>query len=187
MLFYLFSAEELARAARPARLPLDRGPIPRTVDYYLRRTSHGSTLSQLVHAWVLARSDRRQAWQLLPARRSHSDVADVQGGTTGEGIHLGAMAGTVDLLQRGSPAWRPARTCCGSTPCLPDALTGLTFRLRYRQHPDVELSVTHGSLRIGGTGDGATVLPVRVREDDFSVDPRGTLVVALRRPANGGR
>jgi alpha,alpha-trehalase len=30
-----------------------------------------------------------------------SDVADVQGGTTAEGIHLGAMAGTVDMIQRG--------------------------------------------------------------------------------------
>ena len=29
------------------------------------------------------------------------DVGDIQGGTTKEGIHLGAMAGTVDLVQRG--------------------------------------------------------------------------------------
>jgi trehalose/maltose hydrolase-like predicted phosphorylase len=28
-------------------------------------------------------------------------MADTQGGTTAEGIHLGAMAGTIDLLQRG--------------------------------------------------------------------------------------
>jgi len=27
-------------------------------------------------------------------------VADIQGGTTPEGIHLGAMAGTVDQIQR---------------------------------------------------------------------------------------
>ena len=29
-----------------------------------------------------------------------SDLDDTQGGTTSEGIHLGAMAGTVDLVQR---------------------------------------------------------------------------------------
>ena len=29
-----------------------------------------------------------------------SDLADIQRGTTREGIHLGAMAGTVDLLLR---------------------------------------------------------------------------------------
>ena len=30
----------------------------------------------------------------------YSDVADVQGGTTAEGVHLGAMAGTVDAMFR---------------------------------------------------------------------------------------
>ena len=29
-----------------------------------------------------------------------SDVEDVQGGTTREGIHMGVMAGTLDLMQR---------------------------------------------------------------------------------------
>ena len=33
-------------------------------------------------------------------RALNSDVSDVQGGTTSEGIHLAAMAGTVDLVQR---------------------------------------------------------------------------------------
>ena len=29
-----------------------------------------------------------------------SDVADIRGGTTAEGIHIAAMAGSIDLLQR---------------------------------------------------------------------------------------
>jgi alpha,alpha-trehalase len=29
-----------------------------------------------------------------------SDVVDIQGGTTPEGVHLGLMAGTVDVRQR---------------------------------------------------------------------------------------
>ena len=47
---------------------------------------------------MLARGDRRKAWDYFLALES--DVADVRGGATGEGIHLGAMAETVDLLQR---------------------------------------------------------------------------------------
>ena len=74
--------------------------IPRTIDYYLDRTSHGSTLSKVVHSWVLARATAHKAWDYF-LDALESDIADVQGGTTGEGIHLGAMAGTVDLLQRG--------------------------------------------------------------------------------------
>ena len=64
----------------------------RTVSYYLARTSHGSTLSGVVSAWVLARYQPEQAWRFLQ-HALESDVADVQGGTTAEGIHPGAMAG----------------------------------------------------------------------------------------------
>lgn len=66
--------------------------IPKNVDYYLARTSHGSTLSQAVHSWVLARSDRPRSWHLFQ-QAIDSDIDDIQGGTTPEGIHVGAMAG----------------------------------------------------------------------------------------------
>ncbi len=52
-----------------------------------------------MHAWVLARSQRAQALDYL-LRALSADVTDIQGGTTPEGIHLAAMAGSVDLLQR---------------------------------------------------------------------------------------
>jgi trehalose/maltose hydrolase-like predicted phosphorylase len=66
---------------------------------YTARTSHGSTLGGVVHAWVLARLDRGRTWEFF-RRALESDIADIQGGSTPEGIHLGAMAGTVDLLRR---------------------------------------------------------------------------------------
>ena len=69
------------------------------VDYYLARTSHGSTLSGVVHTWVLARANRDRAMEFFQ-QALKSDVSDIQGGTTSEGIHLAAMAGSVDLMQR---------------------------------------------------------------------------------------
>ena len=68
-----------------------------------------------MHAWVLARAHREQALEHFE-RALRSDVADIQGGTTAEGVHLGAMAGCVDLLQRcfAGPGDPPA-TRCGST------------------------------------------------------------------------
>ena len=99
MLFYLFSAEMLKTLFRHMDYPFDTDFIPRNINYYLERTSHGSTLSRVVHSWVLGRSDRESAWKLFK-EALHSDVDDIQGGTTPEGIHLGAMAGTVDLIQR---------------------------------------------------------------------------------------
>ena len=99
MLFYLLSADELRDTLDRLGYRLDPDTIPRTVDYYLDRTTHGSTLSAVVHAWVLARGHRDQA----PDQFVHgleADIRDVHGGTTAEGIHLGAMAGSIDTIER---------------------------------------------------------------------------------------
>ena len=82
MLFYLLSADELALLFEQLGYPFERATIPQTIAYYLAPTSHGSTLSRVVHAWVLARADRR-ALELFQ-RALDSDIADIQGGTTGK-------------------------------------------------------------------------------------------------------
>ncbi|HYO18086.1 MAG TPA: hypothetical protein VES02_05395, partial [Dermatophilaceae bacterium] len=61
MLFYLLSADELRELLGGLGYPLEPEMIPRTIEYYLSRTSHGSTLSALVHSWVLARAHRGQS------------------------------------------------------------------------------------------------------------------------------
>jgi trehalose/maltose hydrolase-like predicted phosphorylase len=109
------------------------------------------------------------------------DAADVQGGTTGEGIHLGAMAGTVDLLQRAFTGLETRGEALGFDPCLPDALAGRRFWLRYRGHAEVEVTITHERLTLGGSAQQAAVLPLRVRDDEYRLDPRGNLEVPLHR------
>ncbi len=39
--------------------------IPRNIDYYLERTSNGSSLSYVVHSWVAVRRNRRHSWRLF--------------------------------------------------------------------------------------------------------------------------
>jgi trehalose/maltose hydrolase-like predicted phosphorylase len=180
MVFQLLSADELYAVLDRLGYPHDRQTIPRSVGYYLDRTCHGSTLSKLVHSWVLARSNRRKAWDYW-LEALESDVADVQGGTTGEGIHLGAMAGTVDLLLRAFTGLETRSDALGLDPCLPDALAAMRFRLRYRDHPEVEVTITHDRLTVGGSTERAAVLALRVRDDEYRLDPRGTLEVPLRR------
>ena len=181
MLFYLLSDDELADVFDRLGYPYGPDLATRNIEYYLARTSHGSTLSKIVHAWVLARRDRPRAWQyFLDALRS--DIADVQGGTTAEGIHLGAMAATVDLLQRGFTGLDVRGDVLHFDPCLPDDLTGLRFRLRYRQHAGLEVAVTHDQLAIGGGRPGLAPLRFRVHGAEYDVDPAGTRVVPLVRP-----
>jgi hypothetical protein len=57
----------------------------------------------------------------------------------------------------------------------------MRFRLRYRDHPEVEVTITHDRLTVGGSTERAAVLALRVRDDEYRLDPRGTLEVPLRR------
>src|SRR5690606_6432369 len=133
MLFYVFSADELREPFGRLGYELAPEAIPRNVDYYDRRSSHGSTRCRVVHAWVLARSDRKRAMKYF-AEALQSDVADIQQGTTAEGVHLGAMGGTVDLVQRVCTGIEITGDVLRFSPRLPDAMTRLDMRIRYRGH-----------------------------------------------------
>ncbi|MGW0183890.1 glycoside hydrolase family 65 protein, partial [Nocardia sp. NPDC003345] len=133
MLFYLFSADELRELFAGLGYDLPGEMIPRTIDYYSARTSHGSTLSALVHSWVLARAHRDRAVEFFD-RVLRSDVADIQGGTTSEGIHLAAMAGSADLLQRCFTGLEVRRDRLIFCPHWPEALGTLSFPMLYRGH-----------------------------------------------------
>ncbi|MBD3237975.1 MAG: hypothetical protein GF330_14850, partial [Candidatus Eisenbacteria bacterium] len=146
MLLYLFSADELTELFEGLGYEFSPEAIPRNIDYYLDRTSHGSTLSWVVHAWVLARRARDRSWALFD-QALRSDVADIQGGTTPEGIHLGAMAGVVDQIQRGYTGIVTRNNILWFEPCLPDELSELRLRLRYRGYA-LEVTVTREILRI---------------------------------------
>ena len=133
MLFYLFSSDALRELFERLDYPFEHETIPKTIDYYIERTSHGSTLSRLVHSWVLARSDRARSWSLF-VEALESDVADSQGGTTAEGIHLGAMAGTADLVQRCYSGMEARGGVLWFNPSLPEDVARLRFKVRYRGH-----------------------------------------------------
>ena len=79
MLLYLLSAEELRAVLGRMGYPLEPETIRTTVEYYAARVTHGSTLSRVVHSWVLARADRRSSWRYFQDALT-SDVTDSQGG-----------------------------------------------------------------------------------------------------------
>ena len=124
----------------------------KTVDYYLARTSHGSTLSGVVHTWVLARANRERAMEFFQ-QVLKSDVADIQGGTTlrrhSPGGHGRQRRPDAAVLHRaGNPSDRIILS-----PHWPETLGVLAFPIHYRG--------LHLHLRVSGKG----VI--------ISVDPRG--------------
>ena len=152
MLFYLFSAEELSQLFERLGYPFEHGTIPRNIAYYAGRLSRGSTLCRVVCAWVMARSDRPRAMDFF-AEALESDVGDIQQGTTAEGVHLGAMAGTVDLVQRVSTGIEVRGDVLRFTPELPREMERLDMRIRYRAH-SLDLRLTRDALTVRGR-DGA--------------------------------
>jgi alpha,alpha-trehalase len=172
MLFYLLSATELRQILERLGYELPSEAVSRTIDYYMARTSHGSTLSRVVHSWVIARSDRERSWELF-SEAIESDVADVQGGTTAEGIHLGAMAGTVDLIQRGYTGLEARGDVLWFDPALPKELGALDFKVHYRGHR-VQVRVTPSQLRVSAIPSEEAPIQVGFRDEVVELQPGAT-------------
>jgi len=144
MLFFLFPPEELRETFRRLGYEYRPDTAARNIAYYDRRTSHGSTLSFVTHAGVLAALDPESSWErFLIALRS--DVDDIQGGTTKEGIHMGVMAGTLDIMQRCYAGSQIRDEVLYFDPRLPSGLDGLSFPMQFRQTP---ILVTLGGGRL---------------------------------------
>ncbi len=131
MLVYLLGPDGLLQALHRLGYPTTPDLLARTVDFYLARTADGSTLSRVVHASVLARTDPARAWRTFRDALA-ADLDDTQGGTTCEGIHLGAMAGTVDIITRSFTWLRTANETLTFDPKLPVGLRGAQFQVQHR-------------------------------------------------------
>jgi trehalose/maltose hydrolase-like predicted phosphorylase len=179
MLLYLFSADELEGLLDHLGYRLDRAAIPSMVTYYLARTAHGSTLSRLVHAWVLARSNRARSWPLF-SEALVADLDDTQGGTTREGIHLGAMAGSVDLVQRCYSGLELRADTLWLAPHLPDELPLLAFDALYRGH-SLAVTITHDQLSVTAQPCAANPISIGLAGQVSELAAGQTLRVPLNR------
>jgi trehalose/maltose hydrolase-like predicted phosphorylase/beta-phosphoglucomutase-like phosphatase (HAD superfamily) len=169
MLLYLLSRSELLELLAGLGYQVSEDQLTRTVDYHLARTCHGSTLSGVVSAWVLARYQPEEAWRFLQ-HALESDVADVQGGTTAEGIHLGAMAGTVDIVLRDLAGLRPRGEVLRFDPALPPQVKQVRFSVHYRGHR-VDVTLAEDRLEVSSRPGRAQPIKVLVRDQTVELAP----------------
>jgi alpha,alpha-trehalase len=167
MLFYLLSSEELKALFERLGYRWTYETIPRNVDYYLKRSAHDSTLSRVADAWVLARADRPGSWDVF-MEALVTDVADIQGGTTAEGIHLGAMAGTVDVLQRCYTGLELRGEVLWLNPRLPKPMRRLRLFVRYRGH-SLTLDISQDRLRVSAERCAAPTMKVGLRDQVYEL------------------
>jgi alpha,alpha-trehalase len=132
MLFYVLNYDELKNIFKRLGQPFSRDIFKKNYEYYIRRTSHGSTLSLVVHAYVaeLLGNEQQSVQFLNDALKS--DLRDIQGGTTQEGIHAGVMGGTINLLLRCFAGLSILQDRIALDPKLPGGWEKIKFHIRYR-------------------------------------------------------
>lgn len=113
-----------------------------------------------MHASVLAGLDPARGWDVFREALA-ADLDDTQGGTTQEGMDLGAMAGSIDILTRSFAGLRTE----GATVVLNPSLPARQRRLRFRmQHRGQRLQVSVDDNTVTVTADPCATDPhVRLR------------------------
>jgi beta-phosphoglucomutase family hydrolase len=169
MTFYNLSPEEVGEILDRLGYRLPQDYLIRNLKFYLARTSHGSTLSRVVHAGLAnLTGDRKLSWELYFDALT-SDYNDIQGGTTAEGIHAGVMAGTVWValtsyagldIHGDFPCFRPN---------LPKHWRKISFSFQFRE-ADYECEITRETARIRVDSDKYTTTRIGIMDKIFDVE-----------------
>ncbi len=144
MVFYNLNKEEVDKLIFDMGYELPMDYLQRNLHYYLARTSHGSTLSRLVHARLAAMTGNDGlSWNLYQDALK-SDFVDIQGGTTGEGIHAGVMAGTILITLNTFAGVNYRENELHLDPNLPGHWRALDFKLNFKgTHYSFRISKSH--------------------------------------------
>ncbi len=163
MMFYVLSPAEICTILGKLGHTID-DPVAflkANYEFYEQRTSHGSTLSKVVHAVIssyIHAGDTAWEWFLEAMR---SDLDDSQGGTTIEGIHCGVMAGTLDVIHRYFAGINLSGDVPTIDPNLPNHWKTLAFRFVHRGCW-YDLSFAEGDLTIFAEREAAGPIDVMV-------------------------
>ena len=169
MLLYLFSAETLRKMFKRLNYTLDKSLIPKNINYYLKRTTNGSSLALIIHAWIEARQARERSWKLF-SRALETDMVDDRTGSTREGIHLAAMSGCIDILQRGYAGLEIRSDILILNPLLPKSVNRICFHIRYRDHW-LDLEITQKDVKVKSLTSRARPIMIMIKDEIIRLYP----------------
>ena len=178
MLVYLLGPEGVIEELARMGYTTDLDAVQRTVDHYIARSSNGSSLSRVVNAAVLAWLDPDRSWGSFQDALM-VDLDDTQGGTTGEGIHLGAMAGSVDVVTRAYAGLRVRGDWLEFQPALPREIEAVDFTVLYYGQV-IEVSLDHDILELEGSSVKADPVTIHVNDAEYVLKGGQKISVALR-------
>lgn len=157
MIYYNFSKNQVQDILTSLGYDLPENYVTENLHYYLKRTSHGSTLSRVVHAQLAAMVNEEElAWKLYQEALS-SDYRDIQGGTTAEGIHAGVMAATLFIPLTTFAGMDIREDLLTFNPDLPVAWSSLSFRIT-RLGIDYQIWIGAGEMRVTASQDTQIII-----------------------------
>jgi len=166
MIFYTLKEEQVKVILNDLGYSPTDDLLRKNFYYYLKRTSHGSTLSRLVHACLASTlGDRNLGWQLY-SESLKSDYIDIQDGTTKEGVHTGVMAGTVFFTLQSFAKINFDNPILEVNPCLPKTWRLMRFSLRFKGCR-YEFVITPDAVEI--KIDGNSGRKIRIYGKEFSL------------------
>ncbi|MFN2280234.1 MAG: HAD-IA family hydrolase [Anaerolineales bacterium] len=152
MLFYNLPEKRVSQLISSMGYQVPADLLEKNLHYYLQRTSHGSTLSRLVHAALAHQTGNYELSWKFYQEALRSDYQDIQGGTTQEGIHLGVMTGSVMFLYKAYAGLNWSDDMLVLSPRLPTGWQGLYLNLTFQgQRYFFEIHPDHVRLKVEGS------------------------------------
>ena len=150
----------------------------RNVDYYERRTTRDSSLSACTQAVMCAEVGHLELAHDYANEAALIDLRDLHHNTR-DGLHMASLAGSWTALVAGFGGLRDDEGVLSLDPHLPDGISRLRFRLRWREfrltvdvnHADVTYTVRDGP----GTG-----LTIRHAGEEVELSSEGPTTIAIR-------
>ena len=180
MTFYNLGLEGVSEILKGMGYNVGENYFGKNFDYYIERTSHGSTLSRLVHSSLeYSHKDTKAGWNMY-MEALKSDLVDIQGGTTGEGIHCGVMAGTVykALCMFGG------LDISGDIPVICPNLPAHWVRMEYKfmfRNSDFTVRVEKDELELIAVNSNNKKIKVHIYGDFFEIESKEILKVKYRK------
>ena len=169
LLLYLFSPAELSALLERLGYSIDEAGYQDTIRYQLARTVHESSLSRIVYAGALAHLGMKEHEQFFQEAQQIDLSPHEDHGTT-EGIHLGAMGGTLAVLQHHYLGLSVASDTLEINPSLPTVIGPVRIVVYFRG-AELSCKVTANDFTVVSASQNDASVKVGYRGQVVSLKP----------------
>ena len=172
LLLYLFTPTELNALFERLGYSVDQPVYHNVIDEQLARTAHASTLSRIVYAGALLRVGDHRAHTLFEEAQRVDLKRQDEG--TDEGIHLGAMGGTLAMLQHHYLGLRVQAEYLEVDPDLPPFIGQVRMSVIFRG-AGLKFSIGKTQLTIHAEPQNDSSVGVSYQEQRHSLEPGASM------------